>query len=101
MKLLYQRFVAALETPGRGRDKVDAIGRAYRGYALEFRHFFDFCSRFRSHQVSAAAGPNEQACHQTGEAVMDLVVQAIQAIQAGLADGSVLQRWPASRGCSV
>jgi AcrR family transcriptional regulator len=86
MRLLLQRFAAALETPGSGRDKVDAIGRAYMGYALEFRHFFDFCSRFQTHEVSAAASPNEEACHKMGDAVMDLVVQAIQ---AGVADGSI------------
>lgn len=88
MKLLYQRFAAALETPGSGRDKVDAMGRAYMGYALEFRHFFDFCSRFQSHEVGPAASPNEEACHQAGEAVMDLVVQAIN---AGVGDGSISQ----------
>ena len=86
MKLLYQRFAAALETPGSGRDKVDAIGRAYMGYALEFRHFFDFCSRFQSHQAEAAATPNEEACHKAGEAVMGLLIQAIE---LGVADGSI------------
>jgi AcrR family transcriptional regulator len=86
MKLLHQRFAAALDTPGSGRDKVDAIGRAYMGYSLEFRHFFDFCSRFQSHEVSAAPSPNEQACHEVSEAVMDLVVKAIE---AGVADGSI------------
>src|SRR6185312_14472804 len=34
LKLLRQRFVRALESPGSGRDKVDAIGRAYMGFAL-------------------------------------------------------------------
>jgi len=86
MKMLCQRFAAALETPGSGRDKVDAIGRAYVGYSLEFRHFFDFCSRFQSHEVSTAPTDNEAACHQVSELVMDLVVQAIQ---IGVADGSI------------
>jgi len=101
MKLLYQRFTAALETPGSGRDKVDAIGRAYMGYALEFRHFFDFCSRFQSHEVTSAASPNEAACHQAGEAVMDLVVQGIQ---TGVEDGSIsaeLAREPRLLGMSL
>jgi AcrR family transcriptional regulator len=101
MKLLHQRFTAALETPGTGRDKVDAIGRAYMGYALEFRHFFDFCSRFQGHQVSATPSPNEQACHETADAVMDLVVQAIE---AGVADGSIsgaLARSPRMLGFSL
>jgi AcrR family transcriptional regulator len=101
MKLLYQRFTAALDTPGSGRDKVEAIGRAYMGYALEFRHFFDFCSRFQSREMSAAAGPNEEACHQAGDAVMDLVVRAIE---IGVADGSIshaLAREPRMLGLSL
>ena len=101
MKLLYQRFAAALETPGTGLDKVDAIGRAYIGYALEFPHFFDFWSRFQSHEVSATASPNEEACHQAGEAVMDLVVRGIE---AGVADGSIsaeLAREPRLLGMSL
>src|SRR5215475_5170469 len=101
MKLLYQRFAAALETPGSGRDKVEAIGRAYMGYALEFPHYFDFCSRFQSHEVSSTATPNEEACHQAGDAVMDLVVQAIQ---RGVEDGSIsseLAREPRLLGVSL
>jgi len=101
MKLLYQRFAAALETPGTGRDKVDAIGRAYMGYAIEFPHFFDFCSRFQSHEVGTAALPNEEACQQAGVAVMDLVVQAIE---VGVADGSIsaeLARAPRLLGMSL
>jgi AcrR family transcriptional regulator len=101
MKLLHRRFAAALETPGSGRDKVDAIGRAYMGYALEFRHYFDFCSRFQGRKTSSGASPNEEACHQAGEAVMDLVVQAIE---AGVADGSIsplLARHPRMLGLSL
>lgn len=101
MKQLYQRFAAALQTPGTGRDKVDAIGRAYMGYALEFKHFFDFCSRFQSHEASSAASPNEEACNQAGDAVKSLVVQAIQ---TGVADGSIsakLAREPHLLGLSL
>jgi AcrR family transcriptional regulator len=101
MKLLYQRFAAALETPGSGRDKVDALGRAYMGYAQEFRHFFDFCSRFQNYQADAAATANEEACHRAGEAVMGLLVQAIE---LGVADGSIspgLARDPNMLGLSL
>jgi len=86
MKLLSERFAAALETPGSGRDKVMAIGRGYMGYALEFPHFFDFCSRFQRHEASVAASPNEEACGKAGDAVMELVVRGIQ---QGIADGSI------------
>ncbi|MBV8740431.1 MAG: helix-turn-helix transcriptional regulator [Sinobacteraceae bacterium] len=87
MRLLQKRFAEALDTPGSGRDKVDAIGRAYMGYALEFKHYFDFCSRFQSHEASVAASPNEEACQQAGDAVMDLLIRAIQ---TGVADGSIV-----------
>jgi AcrR family transcriptional regulator len=86
MRLLHQRFAAALETPGSGRDKVMAIGRAYMGYALEFPHYFDFCSRFQRHEASSAATPNEEACARAGDSVMAVVVQGIQ---HGIADGSI------------
>ncbi len=101
MKQLYQRFAATLEAAGTGREKVMAIGRAYMGYAIEFPHFFDFCSRFQRHEVSAAASPNEEACDKAGDAVMDLVVQAIE---AGVADGSIapaLAREPRILGLSL
>jgi len=101
MKVLHRRFAAALETPGTGRDKVDAIGRAYMGYAIEFPHFFDFTSRFQHHEVSAAASSNEAACQQAGRTVMDLVVQGIE---AGVADGSIsaeLAREPRLLGMSL
>jgi AcrR family transcriptional regulator len=86
MKQLHQRFAAALETPGSGRDQVMAIGRAYMGYALEFPHYFDFCSRFQRHEPSAVANPNEEACGKAGDAVMELVVRGIE---RGVADGSI------------
>ena len=101
MKVLHQRFAAALQTPGTGRDKVDAIGRAYMGYSLEFPHYFDFSSRFQSHEVGDAASPNEAACQQAGTTVMDLVVQAIE---GGVADGSIsaeLAREPRLLGLSL
>src|SRR5579859_3736928 len=46
MQLLNSRFEAAATGPGTGLQHVEAIGRAYLGYALEFPHFFDVCSRF-------------------------------------------------------
>jgi len=86
MKQLYQRFAAAIESPGSGHDKVMAIGRAYMGYALEFPHYFDFCSRFERHHSGSGVTPNEEACEKAGDAVMGLLVQVIQ---GGVADGSI------------
>ena len=86
LKQLYQRFAAALKTPGSGRDKVMAIGRTYMGFSLEFPHYFDFCSRFQRHETNTAANPNEEACGEAGDAVIGLVVQGVQ---QGVADGSI------------
>ncbi len=86
MRVLLERFVAALATRQLGMDQIEAIGRAYIGYALEFPHYFDFCSRFQSHSGTAASRSNEDACRLMGDQVLGTVVQAIS---AGLGDGSV------------
>jgi TetR/AcrR family transcriptional regulator len=86
MRLLLTRFTAALGTRPLGMDQIEAIGRAYIGYALEFPHYFDFCSRFQSHSETTDAGSNEDACRLMGDQVLGTVVQAIG---AGLSDGSV------------
>ncbi len=86
MRLLLTRFTAALGTRLLGMDQIEAIGRAYIGYALEFPHYFDFCSRFQSHSETTDAGSNEDACRLMGDQVLGTVVQAIG---TGLGDGSV------------
>jgi TetR/AcrR family transcriptional regulator len=86
MRRLRERFVAVLDTGQNGMDQIEAIGRAYIGYAHEFPHYFDFCSRFQSHAATADAGSNQQACQQMGDQVLGAVVQAIL---TGIADGSV------------
>src|SRR5580658_9616978 len=86
MRLLLERFVAALATRQLGMDQIEAIGRAYIGYALEFPHYFDFCSRFQSHSGTGDSRSNEEACKLMGDQVLGTVVQAIN---AGLGDGSV------------
>ncbi len=55
MKLLRDRFVAASATRRTGMDQIEAIGRAYVGYAHEFPHYFDFCSRFQSRSTTSDA----------------------------------------------
>jgi AcrR family transcriptional regulator len=86
MQLLTTRFQAAAAAPGTGLQRVLAIGRAYMGYALEFPHYFDACSRFQSHAMGAEPSPNETACHQSGDQVMGTVVGVIE---AGIRDGSL------------
>jgi AcrR family transcriptional regulator len=86
MRLLRDRFIAAAADHTAGLDQVEAIGRAYMGYAYEFPHYFDFCSRFQAHSASVDAGSNEDACQVLGDEVLGAVVQAIE---TGLRDGSV------------
>jgi TetR/AcrR family transcriptional regulator len=86
MRLLRERFVAALGTRLTGMDQIEAIGRAYIGYAHEFPHYFDFCSRFQSKSETSGAGANEGACKLMGDQVLGSVVQAIA---TGISDGSV------------
>src|SRR5712691_4814396 len=59
MRLLLARFKAAIAGTPRGMDQVDAIGRAYMGYAHEFPHYFDFCTRFQSYAKVADPSTNE------------------------------------------
>jgi TetR/AcrR family transcriptional regulator len=86
MRLLRDRFLAAAAGTARGWDQVDAIGRAYMGYAHEFPHYFDFCTRFQSHSVETDSSSNEGACQVAGDQVIGTVVQAIE---TGIRDGSI------------
>ena len=86
MGLLRDRFIAAAAGHALGMDQVEAIGRAYMAYAYEFPHYFDFCSRFQAHSVAADPGSHESACRVAGDETIGAVVQAIQ---TGIADGSI------------
>ena len=86
MRLLRDRFLAAAAGTALGMDQVDAIGRAYMGYAHEFPHYFDFCTRFQSHSADADPSTNEGACQVAGDQLIGTVVQAIE---TGIRDGSV------------
>jgi AcrR family transcriptional regulator len=86
MRLLRDRFRAAIAVPAKGMDKVDAIGRAYMGYAHEFPHYFDFCTRFQSHSMDADSSTNEGACQAAGDEAIGTVVLAIE---TAMHDGSI------------
>lgn len=86
MQVLRERFTEAAARHAKGMDKVHAIGRAYMAYAHEFPHYFDVCTRFQAHSVAGEPGSNEGACAQAGEAAIAVVVEAIA---AGIADGSI------------
>ncbi len=86
MRLLRDRFIEAAAGHAPGMDRVEAIGRAYMGYAYEFPHYFDFCTRFQAHSVSIDPGSHEGACRAAGDEAIGVVVQAIE---AGIRDGSI------------
>lgn len=87
LEVLRARFEQASARARSGLDQIEAMGRAYIAYGLEFPHYFDACSRLELRatdtveQSSAAA-----AAHQMGRKVHDVVVASLQ---AGQQDGSV------------
>jgi AcrR family transcriptional regulator len=86
MTLLRDRFIAASSAQNTGISKVEAIGRAYMGYAFEFPHYFDFCSRFQAHSTVPEADSLDLACRNAGDQAIGVVVEAIV---IGMHDGSV------------
>lgn len=86
MIVLRDRFMTASATQATGIEKIEGIGRAYMGYAFEFPHYFDFCSRFHAHPTSTEVDANDIGCREAGDQAIGVVVQAIR---VGLADGTV------------
>jgi TetR/AcrR family transcriptional regulator len=86
MCLLRDRFMAAAAGQKLGAEKIEAIGRAYMSYAFEFPHYFDFCSKFHARSGAPEPGSHDLACHAAGDEAIGVVVQAIE---CGIADGSV------------
>jgi TetR/AcrR family transcriptional regulator len=86
MCLLRDRFIAAAAGQKSGVEKIEAIGRAYMSYAFEFPHYFDFCSKFNARSGSPEPGSHDLACRVAGDEAIGVVVQAIE---CGIADGSV------------
>lgn len=86
LRLLRDRFVKAAAGHALGIDKVEAIGRAYMGYAYEFPYYFDFCTRFQAHSVAIDPGSYEAACRTAGDGILATVVAAIE---VGMRDGSM------------
>lgn len=86
MCLLRDRFIAAAAGQKRGIEKIEAIGRAYMGYAFEFPHYFDFCSRFHAHSGTPDPGSHDFACRAAGDEAIGAVVKAIE---CGISDGSI------------
>lgn len=87
MSLLHERFVQAAARWPKGRDKVEALGRAYVAFSQEVPHYFSALAHFESHAPGDVdAESNEAACMQASECVHKLMVECIQ---QGVADGSI------------
>ena len=81
---LRRQFIAAAAAHPRGINQVRAIGYAYVRFQQETPYRFDACSRFHAHQ--AAGQPTDDACAAAGDAVIEVIVQALL---QGQADGSI------------
>lgn len=82
---LRRRFEQAASEHQLGIDQVTAIGRAYALFQQENPFQFDACSRYHAHQAHAGQ-PNELACTAEGDAVMAVMIAALQ---RGIADRSI------------
>lgn len=79
------RFENAASAHILGIDQVTAMGRAYSLFQQEKPFQFDACSRYHAHQAHAGQ-PNELACTAEGDAVMAVMIAALQ---RGIADRSI------------
>jgi AcrR family transcriptional regulator len=90
LEMLRARFDEASTRARIGIEKIDAIGRAYMAYGHEFPHYFDACARMESRAIEAAGepSPQDEACHEAGRRVHEVVVEALT---VGQRDGSIRQ----------
>jgi AcrR family transcriptional regulator len=86
MRVLRDRLAVAAAEASSGMDQIESISQAYRAYAYEFPHYFDFCSRFQSRSIARDSRFNERACGVAGDRVIGIVVRAVE---TGIRDGSI------------
>lgn len=87
LEVLRTRFEEASLRARTGIDQIEAIGRAYMAYGVEFHHYFDACARLEQRATENAEKESiEGAVFQMGHKVHDVVVAALQ---AGQRDGSI------------
>lgn len=87
MEVLRSRFEEASNRARIGLEKVEAIGRAYMAFGLEFPHYFDACARLELHAPDGESrGEQEQLSLQQGKRVHEIVVDALN---TGQRDGSI------------
>lgn len=87
MEMLRVRFEEASSRARTGLEQIEAIGRAYMAFGLEFPHYFDACARLELRATELPEqGTQEAAALQTGKRIHDVVVAALR---AGQGDGSI------------
>jgi TetR/AcrR family transcriptional regulator len=85
---LQSRFAATAATTVSGLAQVEAIGRAYVGFATEFPLRFEALAHFEAQAPSADDDPMYAQCLAAGDRPIELVVAAIH---RGMQDGSIRQ----------
>ena len=85
---LQSRFAATAATTVSGLAQVEAIGRAYVGFATEFPLRFEALAHFEAQAPSADDDPMYAQCLAAGDRPIELVVAAIN---SGMQDGSIRQ----------
>jgi len=88
MEVLRTRFTEAGTRARMGIDQIEAMGRAYMAYGMEFPHYFDACARLelRAPESSSERGSIEDAVLEMGRRVHEVVVTSLE---AGQRDGSI------------
>lgn len=87
MVVLRTRFEEAGARARTGIDQIEAMGRAYMAYGMEFPHYFDACARLELRATeSSERGSIEDAVLAMGRRVHEVVVASLA---AGQRDGSI------------
>jgi AcrR family transcriptional regulator len=87
MGVLRTRFEEASSRARMGIDQIEAIGRAYMAYGLEFPHYFDACARLEQRAAETAEqGSTEAGVLQMGRKIHDVVIASLE---VGQRDGSI------------
>jgi len=87
MQVLRTRFEEAGARAHKGIDQIEAMGRAYMAYGMEFPHYFDACARLELRATeSSERGSIEDAVLGMGRRVHEVVVTSLQ---TGQRDGSI------------
>jgi len=87
MVVLRTRFEEASSRTRTGIDQIEAIGRAYMAFGLEFPHYFDACARLEQRATETPEQDSQEAAVlQMGMKVHDVVIASLA---AGQRDGSI------------